>query len=215
MKKFVSLTLKLPSCRRELARFRKLLAERETLSEARDILPLFRECKQLCGLLGDRFLTSGTGNRLAVEYDLFGDFTCDLVVGNVAHREYVFVEFEDAEPDSVFKRSGVKSKRDWSPRFDHGYSQIIDWFGKLHDMEKTDEFEARFGTRPVTYSGLLVVGRDRHFESGELARLQWRRTCVTVNTRQVNCITFDELLEHLTARFEHYQDLTSGGKSRS
>ena len=34
----------------------------------------------------------------------------DLVVGNAARREYVFVEFEDAEPDSVFKRSGVKSR---------------------------------------------------------------------------------------------------------
>ena len=46
------------------------------------------------------------------------------------------------------------------PRFEHGFSQIIDWFTTLDDFKKTDKFEREFGKGHVTFTGLLVVGRD-------------------------------------------------------
>jgi hypothetical protein len=212
MKSFESHRKQLATCRRELARFRKLLDERETLSEAQDILPLFRDCKNLCLLLGEQSLQCRSADRLAYEYDLFGDFSCDLVAGSAPHKEYVFVEFEGAEVDSAFKRVGPKARRDWSPRFERGYSQIIDWFCKLHDMEKSDEFEARFGARSVEYSGLLVVGRDRYFETGERRRWEWRRSFVVVNSKKIQCLTFDELLALLAERLTDYEDVIAPRK---
>jgi len=212
MKSFEVRTKRLPPCRRQLGRLRKLLAEQETLSESGDILPLFRACKDLSLLLGEHCLQDRSADRLAFEYDLFGDFSCDLVVGNADLKEYVFVEFEDAEADSVFKRVGPKARRDWSSRFDRGYSQIIDWFCKLHDMEKSDEFEARFGARSIEYSGLLVVGRDRHFEPGEQRRLEWRRSFVVVNSKKIRCLTFDELLALLAKRLADYGDAVAPQK---
>jgi hypothetical protein len=122
------------------------------------------------------------------------------------------VEFEDAEADSVFKRGGARARRDWSPRFDRGYSQIIDWFCKPHDMEKSDEFEARFGARSIEYSGLLVVGRERHFEPGERRRLEWRRSFVVVNSKKIRCVTFDESLALLTGRLAEYGGVTAPRK---
>lgn len=212
MKAFESHDWQLARSRRELGRLRKLLAEQETLSENGDVLPLFRACKDLSLLLGEQCLHYHRADQIAFEYDLFGDFSCDLVVGNAARKDYAFIEFEDAVADSVFKRVGPKARRDWSPRFDRGYSQIIDWFCKLHDMDKSDEFEARFGARSIEYSGLLVVGRDRHFEPGERRRLEWRRSYVVVNSKQIRCITFDELFTLLATRLAEYDDVVAPGR---
>ncbi len=214
MKSFEARVKTVAACRRELARFRKLLAGQEPLSESSDVLPLFRECADLSLLLGEQCLQCQSADRLALEYDLFGDFSCDLVIGNADLKEYVFVEFEGAESDSVFKRVGPKARRDWSPHFDRGYSQLIDWFCKLHDMEKSDEFETRFGARSIEYSGLLVVGRDCHFEPGERRRLEWRRSYVVVNSKKIRCFTFDELLALLGARLVQYDAAIGKPKRR-
>ncbi|HEX5272067.1 MAG TPA: Shedu immune nuclease family protein [Gemmataceae bacterium] len=214
MKSFERRVKHLPACRGELRRLRKLLAGRATLSETRDVLPFFQACKDLSLLVGELNLLDSTADRLAFEYDLFGDFACDLVVGNAGQKEYVFVEFEDAAADSVFKRVGPKARRDWSPRFDRGYSQIIDWFCKLHDMEKSDEFEARFGARSISYSGLLVIGRDQHFEPGEQRRLEWRRSYVIVNSKKITCLTFDELVGLLARQLAAYDQAMAPRKPR-
>jgi hypothetical protein len=33
---------------------------------------------------------------------------------------------EDGRRDSIFKRAGTKANPEWSSRFDHGFSQIVD-----------------------------------------------------------------------------------------
>ncbi len=82
---------------------------------------------------------------------LFGDFACDLVVGHSAQNAFCFIEFEDAGPTSLFIQRGKRVTRDWSPRFEHGYSQIIDWFHKVDDMRRSDDLIARFGTRSISF----------------------------------------------------------------
>jgi hypothetical protein len=189
-------------CLRELEKLRKLLTNRRTLSERGVVLPLFRQCLQLSALLGYYHPGMNQVNRLAFEFDLFGDFSCDLVVGDSQRHAYLFVECEDGKLNSVFKRRGKKSTRDWSPTFEHGCSQIIDWFKKLHDTEKSDDFETRFGARSIDYAGLLIVGRDHFFEAGERLRLEWRRQRLLVDSRKIHCVTYDELLDDLTLRIE-------------
>ena len=108
MKSFESRTKRLTVCRRELSRLGKLLASQETLSEARRRVAVFWACPDLALLLGEVCLELPKADCLAYEYDLFGDFSCDLVVGSAGLKEYAFIEFEDAEPDSVFKRVGPK-----------------------------------------------------------------------------------------------------------
>ena len=70
-----------------------------------------------------------------------------------SRRACTFVELEDAGPRSLFVKHGDKSTREWSPRFDHGYSQVVDWFHKLQDMTHTATMEARFGKRAIDYTG--------------------------------------------------------------
>ena len=114
----------------------------------------------------------------------------------------VFVEFEDARPNSIFKKS--KPTPEWSPRFEHGFSQILDWFYKLDTQRHPADFESRFGARAIHVSGLLVVGRRQNLEARERDRLAWRRQRVAVNGWQINSMTFDDLCEDTLERLAVY-----------
>lgn len=136
-------------------------------------------------------------DKFAFEYDLFGDFSSDFAVGDFQRQAYCFMELEDAKANSIFKKVSGRSTTDWSTRFDHGYSQIIDWFYKLDDMEKTNEFEDRFGARVISPFGLLIIGRSQFLSDKDKRRLRWRDRNVVVNSQFIRCLTYDELLEEL------------------
>jgi hypothetical protein len=211
MKHFDPIVFDLRQCRREVSQLQALLAANPRLSERKDILPFFRARRQLSAALGCLESHIVRFDRLAFEYDLFGDFACDLAVGDSKGKVYGFIEFEDASPGSIFVRRKGKSTPEWSPRFEHGFSQITDWLCKLDDMERTDEFEDRFGRRPVHYSGLLVVGRSEGFAPRELRRLTWRQERTVVNSRHIRCLTFDQLAGLLDEFLTTY---TSGGRKK-
>jgi Domain of unknown function (DUF4263) len=200
------------ACRGELDALEDLLKRPGSLSEQKDILPFFRANTQLAALLGCCFSDIVTPGRLAYEYDLFGDFACDIAVGDASLSHYSFIEMEDAGPKSLFVKEGRRSTPAWSPRFDHGFSQIIDWFWKLDDVERTDDFRARFGPEPIRYSALLIIGRGRAFGHREDRRRSWRGSRVVVNSWHVCCITFDELYEDLSRRLHFYELATSSGE---
>jgi len=122
-------------------------------------------------------------DRIAWEYDIFGDFACDLVIGDWARREYCFVEFEDARSNSIFTRRSSKATREWGRRFEHGYSQIIDWYHKL-DTRPVPDLLSRFGHPEIRYEAVLVIGRQRHLNEGEQQRLRWRSEKVAVNNKK-------------------------------
>ena len=191
-------------CRKELAELHALLAAKPDLKEAQDILPFFRARRHLSVFLGAREPDIVTYDRLGFEFDLFGDFACDLVVGDSVTKTFGFIEFEEAGPSSIFVQRGAKVTPEWSPRFERGFSQILDWFYKLDDMEKTDEFEARFGARSINFFGLLVIGRSEPLAPRELRRLAWRQSRVLVNSRHVRCMPLDRLAAALARRLANY-----------
>ncbi len=138
----------------------------------------------------------------AFEYDLFGDFVADLVVGDARAGAYTFVEFEDARRNSVFATQQGRFKPAFGPRFEHGYSQIVDWFYKLDGLQGTCEMEERFGQREIQYEGILVIGRDEFLNPTEQSRLKWRKERVVVNSKHIFCYTFDQLLKILQRKEE-------------
>src|SRR4051812_41598714 len=83
------------ACRVELRDFEQLL-QRDELSEGQDILPFFETHSHLSSLIGMLNRSIGRIDLLAHEYDIFGDFRSDLVVGDSARFAYTLVEFEDA-----------------------------------------------------------------------------------------------------------------------
>jgi hypothetical protein len=193
-------------CRRETQELQALLASRPSLDERADILPFFKARLQLSAFLGSYHPDIARYDLVAHEFSLFGDFACDLVVGDTKTRAFAFIEFEDAAPNSIFKRRKRKGRStpEWATRFERGFSQVVDWFYKLHDQSNTAAFEEKFGARSIKYQGLLVIGRNEPMGLREKQRLLWRQEFVTVYSKQIHCKTFDQVCEDLLDRLQRF-----------
>jgi len=197
MKSLDKFSLDLAGCKNELAEFKMLLDTKASLSERDDILPFFKSHKHLAALIGAYNPKINGFDRLGYELDLFGDYSCDLAVGDSASHSFCFVEFEDASPNSVFTKKKTKANPEWSARFDHGFSQILDWFKILEDQKRTPQFKAKFEADSIQYVGLLIIGRRHYLDVSQYERLRWRSEAVQVSGKYANCITFDELYQTL------------------
>src|SRR5262245_21901385 len=147
-------------CRQQVQELKALLDSSADLGEA-VFHDFFEPRLHLRALIGRYNHEVESTDRLAWQYPIFGDFRCDFAIGDWTRKAYTFVEYEDARPNSLFVKQGEKATRAWSPRFDSGYSQIIDWFYKLQVMTDTPDMEARFGKRSIRYLGVLIIGREQ------------------------------------------------------
>lgn len=200
MKALDKFSLNLARCKKELNEFKTLLDGKAALSERDDVLPFFKSHRHLAALAGSYNPKIHRFDRIATEFNLFGDYSCDLVVGDSASHHFCFTEFEDASPGSIFTKKRGKATPEWSARFDHGFSQILDWFGVLEDQKRTALYKARFGADVIQFVGLLVIGRRHYLDDAQYDRLRWRSEQVQVGGRQVHCITFDELYQTLALK---------------
>jgi hypothetical protein len=196
-KKFKQIKLDPKQCRAEIAEFGVLLKSKKALSERKDIQPFFKSRLQISAFIGSYMRDIGPATEYAFEYPVHGDFAVDLVVGDQAHRRFCVIEFEDGREDSIFKRASGKSMSEWSQRFEHGFSQIVDWFTLLDDLKNTKRFQKDFGTNHIRFSALLVIGRDAGVDDDDRVRLDWRTEKVRVDSHPVECVTFDGLHEHM------------------
>jgi len=206
MKNFIHHSLSIQGCVKELKKFEELLASKAYLKERDEILPFFKKNRHLAAFLGTYIPDIANPDRVANEYDIFGDFACDLAVGDSTSKTFLLIEFEDARAESLFVKKGAKATPEWAPRLEHGFSQVLDWFWKLSDMEKSDDYQNRFGARHVAIHGLVVVGREQTLQPRENARLKWRQDHTIVHSKKVSVITFDQLARDLKYRLSRYPE---------
>lgn len=200
MKNFEEINFDIAICRQELNELKQHLDNKTELKERKDVLPFFQKRKHLSAFIGSYFPYIDRFDRIAYEYDIFGDFKADLVVGDSKSSWYGFIEFESAKNNSIFQFKGSKSTPDWSQHFEHGFSQVLDWFWKLSSQEYEREFTYRFGGGFAGYEGMLIIGRSQDLQQREQDRLRWRRDRLTVNSKHIYCVTFDELYSTLNTR---------------
>src|SRR5262249_41343537 len=190
----------------ELAAFEKLGPPTRELSERDDILPFMKAHRNLAALIGIRYSRLGLPNLFKSELEIFGDFACDLAIGDRETGQFCFVEFEDATSDSLFKQVSSRGIPDWSPRLEHGLSQIVDWFYLLDDHRHTQQFRTFFSTDLADYTGLLILGRDAFLTDPLRHRLRWRSQHTAINGKAVSIITFDALLQTLRVNVELFAE---------
>ncbi|MBK9460637.1 MAG: DUF4263 domain-containing protein [Chitinophagales bacterium] len=201
MKEFESYKFNLVTYKEELEAFKQLLTK-PNLEESKDILPFFKEKKHLVAQIGTLVPDMQTPDKIAYEFDIFGDFKSDCVVGDSKGQNYCFIEFEDANEKSVFVQKKGKYKPEFSPRFEHGFSQIVDWFYKLDGLHFRD-FKERFGSSEINYHGILIIGRNNYLDESLRERLKWRTNHVIINSKQIHCYTFDDLYERLNRKLQY------------
>jgi hypothetical protein len=202
-KDFTEVEFNAAQCQQELERFRDLLASREYLSERKDIQPLFKECSYLTAYLGTTFrLNIGIAQQIATEFEIVGDCAADIVLGN-REREFCFVELEDGDPTSVLVKK-ARSMKEWGPRLEHGFSQLVDWFYLLDDFKQTARFQKNFGYGHIDFVGLLLIGRNKGLDDDDMRRFRWRKHKVVVDSHAVVCMTYDDLYKDLQDQFDLY-----------
>lgn len=203
MKDFLEITFDAVECRKELENYRLLLESKEALSERADLQPFFRRSRHLTAYIGAALGKIGVAKQVAYEFELFGDFAADIVIGN-REKQFCFIELEDGEPNSVLLKIGAKATKEWGRRFEHGFSQLVDWFYQLDDFRKTDRFQKNFGYGHIDFVGLLLIGRDQQMDESDRKRLRWRTNRVVIDSHPMVCMTFDELYRELKEKLELY-----------
>jgi hypothetical protein len=191
---------------KELNAFDALLKSKVNLSETADIQPFFQKSKHLSSYLGTIFTELGPATELTFEYPFFGDYRADLILGNKRLKKFCVVEFEEGGEDSIFKKQPNRGNPEWSARFEHGFSQITDWFYNLDDFKGTKGFAKTFGAGHIRFFGLLIVGRSAKLDEAKRNRLDWRTEKVLIDSHPLTCLTFDDLHSSLKNRFILYRD---------
>jgi hypothetical protein len=199
-------------CRSELRAFKKLLDSRRELGERKDLQPFFRRRKQLSAFVGTFAPDIGPARQIAFEYPFLGDFSADIVLGNAKTNTFCIVEFEDGNTNSIFRRVRNKSMTEWSPRFEHGFSQLVDWCQTLDDFKKTDRFAKDFGHGHIRFIALLILGRNAGVSEHDRKRLRWRTEKVRVDSHAIECLTFDDLYTYLSMRLSFYPEASKLGR---
>ncbi|MCU0450369.1 MAG: DUF4263 domain-containing protein, partial [Bernardetiaceae bacterium] len=178
---------------KELAELGALLQANPQLSEQKQILPFFAARRHLAAQIGSLAPRLVHADKLAFEFDVFGDFTADLVVGDSQKNRYCFIEFEDATEESLFVKRGKKFKPEFSPRLEHGISQLIDWSYQLDVHQHSPMLEERFGKARIECVGLLIIGRSQYLTPALAHRLAWRAEKTVIDSRPIHIHTFDEV----------------------
>jgi hypothetical protein len=185
------------TCRKEWLEFDNLLKTKKTIDENKDVLPFFKTRHDLSSLISGYFPDIKTVDVLAHEYPIYGAFKADLVVGESSTHNYLLIEFEDGNPNSIFRTKKGKSTPEWATRFEGAFSQLIDWLWKLEDMRSTADFTHVFGSRHANFQGLIIIGKDMALGDQELSRLKWRTDRVIVDSKAISCVSFNDLCTDL------------------
>jgi hypothetical protein len=184
------------NAKKELKSYWNFLKRNVELNERDQILPFFNKRKYLSAFIGQVIQKIEPPDMVSHEYPLWGEYVCDLVVGSKISGSVCFVEFEDGKRNSIFSGSG--NNRTWSSRFEHGYSQIIDWFNVL-DLQR-EHLNRELGFEIKSYSGILVIGRKRFLDPKEIDRMIWRSGKVRVDSKDITIVDYDNLFEILKRR---------------
>lgn len=186
----------------QLNSFKQFLDNQSEIGET-ELLKFFKNAPQLILLMGLSFGIKSA--KYQTEQSLFNDFRTDFTVSNKKGNDYLFIEFEDAKKESIFKQKKNKTstRYEWASRFEHGFSQVIDWYSVLDDLKQTNKMKQHFGNGSIKYIGILVIGRDQFIQQGgNEERLKWRREKTTIDSKPLSCMTYDQLYESMAESLE-------------
>jgi Domain of unknown function (DUF4263) len=146
-------------------------------------------------------------DRLAHEVSLFGDFVCDLAVGDSQTGAVLLVEFEDAADDSMFTAKRGRSTTTWAPRLEQGFSRISDWLWRLEAEGPSEAMERIFGRRRPLFEVAVIAGRSRGLSDVDRGRLEWRTNNTSLGGKALICLTYDDLIRDLSLRLQTFPAL--------
>jgi hypothetical protein len=187
----------------ELGDLESLLNSSTELKERAQIAPFFKQHQHLVAGLGYFNSAIALPDRVSTELDIFGDFACDAASGDSVSKSFLLVEFEDANEFSILGKADPGKNKPWSSRFEHGFSQLVDWAWRLNQEGGTsDAFTRIFDVSHPSIHFLLIVGRDADLDARDKSRMHWRANSINLGPYRLSCLTFDGVLTGLRRRLE-------------
>lgn len=190
-------------CRKELDEFNNLLISKPEIDET-ELLQFFETRPQLILLMG-RLVGVDAPSKYNNELPIIGKYRADFVVSDKKSLKYAFIEFENATEGSIFTKKINKRTlaHSWSVRFEHGYSQVIDWFHHLRENFGSSNMQSEFGHREINIYGALIIGRESSLNKSDCRhRFNQRVKCSTIYNNNITCYTFDDLYEEMELQYE-------------
>jgi hypothetical protein len=191
----------LVAARRDEGLLTRLLDTNQPPGETADIMPFMRSARHLAAWIGHANAGLGDADLLAIEKPLLGSFRCDIAIGDSVTGQFTLVELEDARPNSLFESVKGRDYPRWSRRFEHGFSQLVDWAWRIdHERQPSVTLAAAFGTADPKFHFVLVIGRDQWIGDAGRARLNWRRLHNGISGQRTTVWTYDDLLTFVRLR---------------
>lgn len=191
----------------ELLEYRTLLNTKKWYSE-REIFDRYLKTKTavLQSLIFSFFPSGETTFQLPFHSTevVFDEFRADLILYNARTRRLCLVEFESAESNSVFVRSGRTRTHKFSTRLVAGLTQLIDWDSRISRIDQVHDNWCRFtggeNIRPSKIVYMLVIGRNGYIENSNTLqsdldfRLNSLADRIRLGTGNLIIATYDEIL---------------------
>lgn len=209
-------TFDLAQCEKSLNEYGDFLNAKIEIEETGlgSLQEFFEQRLNLLLLMGDMFGPGFWPTHYQKEFVLLNEFRADYVVSDQTKRKFLFIEFESAKEHSIFSekndgKTGISYH--WSGRFEHGFSQIVDWQFRMDDYRRSSKIEEHFGSDDITFQGVLVIGRDYFLKKhGTNKRFDWRLKNITVQSRPIHCLTYDKLYHEMVGRLGNLKLLLAG-----
>lgn len=109
--------------KKELDQFRDLLTAKKIIDE-REIQELMKASLHLTAYIGTTFGSIGVAKQVAYEFQIMGDFSADIVLGN-REKQFCVVELENGDPDSVLEKVGKKATKEWSSALNMDLARLL------------------------------------------------------------------------------------------
>ena len=165
---------------------------------------IFRKRKQLFALMGKIVF-----GEIATKWNdevKFGNFRADFILANDKENKVCLIEFENAKKESIFRKKTLSKKTvtyEWAPRFEHGYSQILDW--KYYSIEEKASVKNDFQVLPKEIEFALCIGWNKHLQQSNFQeRFDFRKNKVTIESKTFYCMCFDSFVDELQEKLNLY-----------
>ena len=190
---------------RQLLDVHKPIKERRELEEKEHLQTFFNNHPiVLCTLAHLVEMSELDVDEMQFEFDLWGNFRCDIGFGNSTTNTYCLIELEDAKKDSIFAKKPVRHPK-FSDRINRGQSQIEDWIWKIDSLKNnSNEIKELFDSDHPTITYLLIIGRNHFIERHSLKeRFKFKKE---MHSKIMKYLTYDEVLLYLENSIKKIDD---------
>ncbi|MEM5008446.1 Shedu anti-phage system protein SduA domain-containing protein [Priestia megaterium] len=197
MIKFKPADINVKEARQEFEEFKQKINSKVDLKERDDILSHLKKTKHLPLLIPAFYFLKQSWNQYALEKPISGAFRPDLVIGSSEKKQYLLIEFENAQENSIFKKDDDRNYKAWGTRLEGAISQITDWIWKLSELSEYDRthFFDVDNIDNLKYEVVIIIGRKSYLNREDKRRINWREEHTKIYSKNISIITYDEVLD--------------------